>query len=86
MNTPITTNICQSICAFCQSFCNENHLINEHAEPITHDFVCTKCTSGLFPFSKITNNEFHFLIKDTFREVIKRFDDMNIGIDEGNDK
>ena len=78
---------CNVKCAHCcRSYCNIDHTITDNSsEALCHTYICNVCLCKYLPFYKISNNEFHFTIKDTFREVINRFQNVQFDQVESND-
>ena len=80
MNTPKN---CNTHCTHCRTtrICNADH--NAFNTQSCNEGLCALCICKDFPFFKTNNNEFLFMMKDTFREVIKTF--KNFQLDQNED-
>ena len=74
MNTSNHFSICSNKCQYCRSSCNFYHNSNVANNSVTH--LCTKCSISQLPFNNLNSNEFHFLFRHTYREVINRFQNL----------
>ena len=85
MNTLNTPKLCNTRCAHCfkTRICNVDH--NESDTGTCKEEICATCICKDFPFFKTNNNEFLFMMKDTFREVIKAFKNFQFDQNENFD-
>ena len=83
MNTFTLPSSCNAICKQCQSPCDIKH--NTLNTIVQHAHTCTVCLCKIFPLFKVNDNEFFFMFKDNFREVINKFKNLHFDLDENND-
>ena len=86
MNTNISTNTCNGICEHCRSTCDFQHDLRNNSTDVRHyHHLCRRCVCKSLPFNKVNKNELHFMFKETFREVINKFQNMHFDETDTND-
>ena len=81
MNTINVPFLCNARCQSCRrkcAFTNSDYIRTSVGINSNHSHMCATCICKTLPFSKINNHALNFIFHDTLREVIKKFQNLNL--------
>ena len=87
MNTRNLDNSSNTACVYCQCNINSRRLQIENVNsPERGNYICSACIAKHhLPFHKVNNNELFFMFVETFKEVIKKFQNLPVDYIDNND-
>ena len=87
MNTRNIRNHNNSVITCCQCNKNSSHFFyGNTGTSVTDNYICTACIAKYhLPFNKVDNNELFFMFVETFKEVIKKFQNLPMDFIDNSD-